>query len=126
MKLAELVGIARPLEVTRHGLVQRLAVPPGVPGPEALATIKIVCDAPKNSEAVGSSNANSLCGGEFGWITGNLCDLSKGYFATTFLSSSPPTPATQSGLFGAFIPFTGFASSAVRFNGRARRAERAD
>ena len=25
---------------------------------------------------------------EFGWITGNLCDLSKGYFATTFLSSS--------------------------------------
>jgi hypothetical protein len=29
MKLAELVGIARPLEVTRHGLVQRLAVPPG-------------------------------------------------------------------------------------------------
>ncbi len=59
MKLAELVGIARPLEVTRHGLVQRLAVPPGVPGPEALATIKIVCDAPKNSEAVGSSNANS-------------------------------------------------------------------
>src|SRR5262249_2435822 len=29
MKLAELVGLARPLEVTRHGLVQRLAVPPG-------------------------------------------------------------------------------------------------
>ena len=26
----------------------------------------------------------------------------------------------------AFIPFMGFASSAVRFNGRARRAERAD
>src|SRR5262249_10832306 len=23
-----------------------------------------------------------------GWITGNLCDLSKGYFAPTFLSSS--------------------------------------
>src|SRR5262249_35555081 len=38
-------------------------------------------------------------------IPGNLCDLSKGYFATTFLSSSPPTPATQSGLCGAFIPF---------------------
>src|SRR5262245_38425239 len=36
-----------------------------------------------------SSNANSLCGRKFGWITGNLCDLSKGYFATTFLSSSP-------------------------------------
>ena len=35
-----------------------------LPGPwaGALATIKIVCDAPKNSEAVGSSNANSLCG----------------------------------------------------------------
>src|SRR6516165_371412 len=31
-------------------------------------------------------------------IPGNLCDLSKGYFATTFLSSSPPTPASQSGL----------------------------
>jgi hypothetical protein len=30
-------------------------------------------------------------------ISGNLCDLSKGYFATTFLSSSPPTPATQCG-----------------------------
>jgi hypothetical protein len=26
---------------------------------------------------------------EFGWIPGNLCDLSNGYFATTFLSSSP-------------------------------------
>ena len=35
---------------------------------------------------------------EFGWIPGNLCGLSKGYFAMTFLSSSPPTPATQSGL----------------------------
>jgi len=56
-------------------------------------------------------------------IPGNLCDLSKGYFATTFLSSSPPTPATQSGLYGAFIPFMGFASSAVRFNGRARRVQ---
>ena len=45
-------------------------------------------------------------------------------------ATSPDTPstcpATQSGLLGAFIPFTGFASSAVRFNGRARRAERAD
>jgi hypothetical protein len=44
---------------------------------------------------------------------------------STFLSSSLTCPATQSGLCGAFIPFTGFASSAVRFNGRARRAERA-
>src|SRR5262245_6595816 len=35
---------------------------------------------------------------EFGWITGNLSDLSKGYFATTFLSSSPTCPARQSGL----------------------------
>jgi hypothetical protein len=33
------------------------------------------------------------------WLDpGNLCELSKGYFATTFLSSSLPTPATQSGL----------------------------
>jgi hypothetical protein len=47
-----------------------------------------------------SSNANSLCGGGFGWITGNLCDLSKGYFATTFLSSSLTCPATQSRLCG--------------------------
>src|SRR5262249_429117 len=31
-------------------------------------------------------------------IPGNLCDLSKAYFATTFLSSSPPTPASQSDL----------------------------
>jgi hypothetical protein len=30
---------------------------------------------------------------EFGWIPGNLCDLSKRYFATTFLSSSPTTSA---------------------------------
>ena len=29
---------------------------------------------------------------------GNQCDLSKGYFATTFLSSSPSCPASQSGL----------------------------
>src|SRR6266545_555969 len=28
----------------------------------------------------------------------DLCDLSNGYFAPTFLSSSPTTPATQSGL----------------------------
>jgi hypothetical protein len=33
---------------------------------------------------------------EFGWIPGNLCHLSKGYFAMTFLSSSPTCPATQS------------------------------
>jgi hypothetical protein len=30
--------------------------------------------------------------------SGNLFDLSKGYFASTFLSSSPTCPATQSGL----------------------------
>src|SRR5205823_10480425 len=30
--------------------------------------------------------------------SGNLTDLSKGYFTTTFLSSSPTTSATQSGL----------------------------
>src|SRR5258708_34831876 len=36
---------------------------------------------------------------EFGRIPGNLCEFSKGYFAPTFLSSSPPTPATQSGVY---------------------------
>src|SRR5262249_59379905 len=40
-----------------------------------------------------------------------VCELSKAYFAMTFLSSSPTTSATQSDLFGAFIPFMGFASS---------------
>jgi hypothetical protein len=30
--------------------------------------------------------------------TGNLCDLSRKYFATTFLSSSLTCPAMQSGL----------------------------
>src|SRR5262245_36410672 len=35
---------------------------------------------------------------EFGSISTNLCDLSKGYFGTTFLSSSPICPARQSGL----------------------------
>jgi hypothetical protein len=30
--------------------------------------------------------------------SGNLCELSKGYFPTTFLSSSPTTSARQSGL----------------------------
>jgi hypothetical protein len=33
---------------------------------------------------------------EFDWIPGNQCDLSKGYFAATFLNSSPSCPATQS------------------------------
>src|SRR5262249_31099954 len=33
---------------------------------------------------------------EFGWIPGNMCDLSKLKFATTFLSSSLTCPATQS------------------------------
>jgi len=37
---------------------------------------------------------------EFGLIPGNLCDLSKGYFATTFLSSNPTTSATQSSPWG--------------------------
>ena len=54
----------------------------------------------------------------------SVTKLSKGYFATTFLSSSLTCPATQSGLFGAFIPFMGFASSAVCFNGRATLGER--
>jgi hypothetical protein len=39
-----------------------------------------------------SSNANSLCGGKSGWIPGNLCNLSKGYFATTFLSAKIRPP----------------------------------
>src|SRR3982074_510537 len=42
-----------------------------------------------------SSNANSLfCQDRLD--PGNLSDLSKGYFATTFLSSSPTTSASQS------------------------------
>jgi hypothetical protein len=48
---------------------------------------------------------------EFGWIPGNPCDLSKAYFATTFLSSSPTTPAMQSGLW----PETRFELSRDRF-----------
>src|SRR6516225_413736 len=35
---------------------------------------------------------------EIRWITRNLYDLSKAYFAVTFLSSSPTCPAMQSGL----------------------------
>src|SRR3979411_2984627 len=42
-----------------------------------------------------SSNANSLCG-QNRLDPGNLSDLSKGYFATTFLGSRPPTSASQS------------------------------
>ena len=37
---------------------------------------------------------------EFCWFPGNPCELSKGYFATTFLSSSLTCPATHSGLCG--------------------------
>jgi hypothetical protein len=62
----------------------------------------------------------------FAEANGNYHNISNTWLVRGFPSSSPLTPATQSGLFGAFIPFTGFASSAVRFNGRARRAERAD
>src|SRR6516165_1133251 len=36
------------------------------------------------------------------WITRNLYDLSKAYFAVTFLSSSPTCPATQSALCGSY------------------------
>src|SRR5262252_11038647 len=36
---------------------------------------------------------------EIRWITRNLYDLSKAYFAVTFLSSSPTCPARQSGLY---------------------------
>src|SRR5262249_31796801 len=34
-----------------------------------------------------SSNANSLCGRNSDGFPENLCDLSKGYFVTTFLSA---------------------------------------
>ena len=40
---------------------------------------------------------------EFAWIPGNLRDLSKGYFAPTFLSSSLTCPARQSGLCGSCL-----------------------
>jgi hypothetical protein len=33
---------------------------------------------------------------EIAWIRGNPARLSKGYFVTTYLSSSPTCPATQS------------------------------
>src|SRR5262249_52486670 len=72
-----------------------------------------------------SSNANSLC--RQIWLDSlEIYATFQRDILRTFLSSSPPTPATQSGLCGAFIPFMGFASSAVHFNGRACRAERAD
>jgi hypothetical protein len=43
-----------------------------------------------------------------------------------FESHMPSHAVASLWVIGAFIPFMGFASSAVRFNGRARRAERAD
>jgi hypothetical protein len=58
-----------------------------------------------------SSNAKSLCGQNFGCIPGNLRDISKGYFAMTFLSSNPTSSAMQSGLW----PETRFKLSRDRF-----------
>jgi hypothetical protein len=54
----------------------------------------------KRSSMIPAEPARAACPRHrsFGWIPGNLCGLSKGYFATTFLSSSPPCPATQQGL----------------------------
>src|SRR6266700_7080425 len=51
---------------------------------------------------------------EFGWIPGNLRELSKGYFAPTFLSSSPTTSARQSGLRHPQAPGRGRASRGKR------------
>ena len=45
-------------------------------------------------------NVNSLGGQNSSEISENVRELSKGYFAPTFLSSSPICPATQSGLCG--------------------------
>src|SRR5262245_24835177 len=47
-----------------------------------------------------SSNANSLQGQNSAGSLEICANLSKGYFATTFLSSSPLCPANQSGLSG--------------------------
>ena len=44
---------------------------------------------------------------EFSLISGNLCGLSKGYFAATFLSSNLTCPANQSGSVG-YVRVTGF------------------
>jgi hypothetical protein len=48
----------------------------------------------------------------FAEANGNYHNISNTWLVRGFPSSSPLTPATQSGLCGAFIPFTGFASSA--------------
>src|SRR5262249_27718714 len=55
-------------------------------------------------------NANGLCG-KFGQANGNYDNISNTWLVLGFLISSPLSPATQSGLCGAFIPFTGFAST---------------
>src|SRR5262249_16202280 len=51
---------------------------------------------------------------EFGWFPANLRDFSKGYFATTFLSSNLTCPARQSGLCGPSQVCTAPASSQCR------------
>src|SRR5262249_31806508 len=66
-----------------------------------------------------SSNARGLPGRNSARILGIRASFQRDNLRRHVRSSSPKCPATQSGLFGAFIPFMGFASSAVCFNGRA-------
>src|SRR5262249_49849033 len=51
---------------------------------------------------------------------GNLSELSKGYFATTFLSSSPTTSASQSGLHRWCLVFGRCGCSVKNSNERSR------
>jgi hypothetical protein len=51
---------------------------------------------------------------EFGWIPGNLCEFSNGYFAPTFLSSSLTWPASQSRLWG-HVPLARICATFPRF-----------
>ena len=65
----------------------------------------------------GQCAAHLACGGETRKVSGTKMvwktkEFGRDFKKPTFPSSSPPTPATQSGLCGAFIPFMGFASSA--------------
>ena len=52
-----------------------------------------------------SSNTNSLCGRNSAGYRKSVRPFQRDILRRHFLSSSPPTSATQSGLFGAFIPF---------------------
>ena len=72
---------------------------------------RAACQVVRSSSAKNLSSQNTLESQGFRRM------FKRYLFGTTFASSSPLTPATQSGLCGAFIPFMGFASSAVCFNG---------